>query len=150
MRLRGKWPTPNRERGAHKPAPSNAAPAPPAPTYSANVRTTVQPGQMVVTGGWNWTEGRRGVLLVTPDYRTGDDGQPVIEITHSVVLVPEELMSGLGWGLSRPDALRTLGASRSRCPGCQEAAGAAGVAPGGRGDDQSKGYYPRLGRPGSA
>jgi hypothetical protein len=52
---------------------------------------------MVVTGGWSWTEGRRGVLLVTPSYHAGNDGQPVIEITHSVVLVPEEMMSGLGW-----------------------------------------------------
>lgn len=105
VRLRGEVAGLRTARGVpYKPAPSNAAPAPPAPTYSANVRTTVQPGQMVVTGGWNWTEGRRGVLLVTPDYRTGDDGQPVIEITHSVVLVPEELMSGLGWDFLGSDA----------------------------------------------
>ncbi|MBL9175772.1 MAG: sigma-70 family RNA polymerase sigma factor [Verrucomicrobiales bacterium] len=99
LRLRGELAGLRNRRGVSPApdAPERASVPPPPPAYSANVRTTVQPGQMVVTGGWSWTEGRRGVLLVTPSYHTGDDGQPVIEITHNVVLVPEETMSGLGW-----------------------------------------------------
>lgn len=99
LRLRGELAgLRNRSVMSPQPPSSEVVPVTPAsPAYSANVRTTVQPGQMVVTGGWSWTEGRRGVLLVTPSYHAGNDGQPVIEITHSVVLVPEEMMSGLGW-----------------------------------------------------
>lgn len=99
LRLRGELAgLRNRRVVTSAPSPSESAPVPSStPAYSANVRTTVQPGQMVVMGGWSWTEGRRGVLLVTPSHHAGDDGQPVIEITHSVVLVPEEMMSGLGW-----------------------------------------------------
>ena len=99
LRLRGELAgLRNRRVVTFPPSPSEAAPVTSTtPPYAANVRTTVQPGQMVVTGGWSWTEGRRGVLLVTPTYHAGDDGQPVIEITHSVALVPEEMMSGLGW-----------------------------------------------------
>lgn len=70
----------------------------PGPPLITNVRTQVPPGATMVVGGWNWSEGRRALLFLTPVTRQGDDGKSVVDVESRITLVPEEALAEFGLG----------------------------------------------------
>lgn len=52
----------------------------------------------MVVGGWNWSEGRRALLFLTPVTRQGDDGKSVVDVESRITLVPEEALAEFGLG----------------------------------------------------
>lgn len=70
----------------------------PGPPLITNVRTQVPPGATMVVGGWNWSEGRRALLFLTPVTRQGDDGKSVVDVESRITLVPEGALAEFGLG----------------------------------------------------
>lgn len=70
----------------------------PGPPLITNVRTQVPPGATMVVGGWNWSEGRRALLFLTPMTRQGDDGKSVVDVESRITLVPEGALAEFGLG----------------------------------------------------
>lgn len=75
-------------------APSEVENAP--ASLTVNAHGLLASGHTLVTGGWPWTGGRRGLLLVTPVTRAADDGSARVDITANVALVPDALLEGHG------------------------------------------------------
>ncbi|MBN8249396.1 MAG: sigma-70 family RNA polymerase sigma factor, partial [Verrucomicrobia bacterium] len=99
LRLRGELAR-RRRQSVPDTGPDPAA-KPPAPDRTARrepVRTTLQAGQSVITGGWQWTEGRRAVVISTPTSRAADDGSIQVDIESRVLLLTEPTLDDLGLG----------------------------------------------------
>ncbi|MFN0067060.1 MAG: sigma-70 family RNA polymerase sigma factor [Limisphaerales bacterium] len=95
-------------RSAARPSPAPAAPAlvtpapePAAEPFTASVQAVMPPGHTLVAGGWEWSDGRRGLLLITPTAQVSADGGEIVEIEHKTVLVPDALLDELGLGALR-------------------------------------------------
>jgi RNA polymerase sigma factor (sigma-70 family) len=69
----------------------------PGPPLITNVRTQVPPGGTMVVGGWNWSEGRRALLFLTPETRQ-DDGKSVVDVESRITLIPEGTLTEFGLG----------------------------------------------------
>jgi len=97
LKLRGELARLRRDSAspAARTPPSSTAAAPrPLP---APVRATLPPGHSLVTGGWDWTDGRRAVLISTPTHKVGDDGQVHVHVQSRVLLMTEPVMDELGF-----------------------------------------------------
>jgi hypothetical protein len=69
----------------------------PGPPLITNVRTQVPPGATMVVGGWNWSEGRRALLFLTPVTRQ-DDGKSVVDVESRITQIPEGTLTEFGLG----------------------------------------------------
>jgi RNA polymerase sigma factor (sigma-70 family) len=97
LRLRGE--VARLRRQAAKPAaqPDATPESKPSPPLITNVRTQVPPGATMVVGGWNWSEGRRALLFLTPVTRQ-DDGKSVVDVESRITLIPEGTLTEFGLG----------------------------------------------------
>ena len=103
LRLRGTVARWNREKSNDRPLPQ-AEPIASTPEEStARIRPPISPiearlasGQTLVAGGWDWTEGRRGVLSMTPVSRPLEDGQRGVEMDSHIVVLTRDAMEKLG------------------------------------------------------
>jgi RNA polymerase sigma factor (sigma-70 family) len=97
LRLRGE--VARLRRQAAKPAaqPDATPESKPSPPLITNVRTQVPPGGTMVVGGWNWSEGRRALLFLTPVTRQ-DDGKSVVDVESRITLIPEGTLTEFGLG----------------------------------------------------
>lgn len=98
LRLRGEVARLRRRAPKPEARPDAKPERKPSQPLITNVRTQVPPGGTVVVGGWNWSEGRRALLFLTPVTRQGDDGKSVVDVESRIVLVPEGTLAEFGLG----------------------------------------------------
>lgn len=108
LRLRGELARLRRETAA-----SSQKPSPPPPPAAASprplpapVHTILPAGHSLVTGGLDWTEGRRAVLIVTPTHHLGNDGQAQVDVESRILLMTDAVMDEFGFqnlGMSSDD-----------------------------------------------
>lgn len=99
LRLRGELA--GLRRDSTKPAvkPGTVTESKPKSPLLTNVRTQVPVGGTMVVGGWNWSEGRRAVMFLTPAAQQGGDGEQVVDVEIKMTLIPELKLAE--FGLSR-------------------------------------------------
>ena len=99
LRLRGEVAGLRRD-GARPAAPPTTSPESKSkPPLLTNVRTQVPVGGTIVVGGWNWSEGRRALMFLTPVAKQGSDGKQVVDVETKMTLIPDLKLAE--FGLSR-------------------------------------------------
>jgi hypothetical protein len=99
MRLRGEVAGLRRD-GAKPAAPPTTSPESKSkPPLLTNVHTQVPVGGTIVVGGWNWSEGRRALMFLTPVAKQDSDGKQVVDVETKMTLIPELMLAE--FGLSR-------------------------------------------------
>jgi RNA polymerase sigma factor (sigma-70 family) len=68
----------------------------PVVTYHANLKTHVPAQQSLLMGGWSTKNGRRTLLLVTPQVVSDDAARPQVHCQSKWVEVPDAVLANLG------------------------------------------------------
>jgi len=98
LRLRGELARLRRDAAAppRSSSPPTPAATPPRP-LPVPVHATLPAGHSLVTGGMDWTEGRRAVLVVTPTHRVAEDGQVQVDVESRILLMTDAVMDEFGF-----------------------------------------------------
>jgi hypothetical protein len=100
MRLRGEVARLRRDL-AQPPARSNSTNKPAIrsnPPLITKVRTQVPAGSSMVVGGWNWSEGRRTLMFLTPVVEEEPGGERVVLVQTQLAQIPELMLAEFGLG----------------------------------------------------
>ena len=68
------------------------------PPLITNVRTQVPAGSSMVVGGWNWSEGRRTLMFLTPVVEEEPGGERVVLVQTKLAQIPELMLAEFGLG----------------------------------------------------
>lgn len=96
------------------PVPAPAEPAepeiiPPVDTFTATVRVTLAPQQTLVTGGWRFPNGKRGIVLVEPVLIENAGAVAQVEVHTRFVEMPDDALGTLGLEALRAGGKETGG-----------------------------------------
>ena len=100
MRLRGEVARLRRDL-AQPAARSNSTNKPAirsSPPLITKVRTQVPAGSSMVVGGWNWSEGRRTLMFLTPVVEEEPGGERVVLVQTKLAQIPELMLAEFGLG----------------------------------------------------
>ena len=94
------------------PAPVAEEVAPPVENYTATLRATMAPQQMLVTGGWKMPNGKRSIVLMEPALIANNPGEaPQVMIQAKIVELTEEAFSTAGLAALRSEGKTTAAQS---------------------------------------
>lgn len=103
-RLRATAKTPGGQPPPLTPEPASENPKEPGRLLLPPTQALVRNGMTLVTGGWLAPDGRRGIVLVTPQIKgdTGDAAAP-ITVSYTLLLGPDSALEAAGLGSLRSE-----------------------------------------------